>query len=170
MFVSTYALAVYQAQSHCTFWSGFLFHKIQRAIHLHSLVLKPVSQPILRAPSFSNTMLLPPQPPSSRRYGRGCQGFPLCLPLRNPSGNDLKCGSSCSSIFHLSVSTQIDSSSELRKASRQGTGGNTEPMVHTNLKSILSILALKQNLWEVTGLHRCSQSPLFRNKVEKSLG
>lgn len=76
---------------------------------------------------FSNTMLLPPQPPSPRRYGRGCQGFPLCLPPRIPSGNDLKCGSSCSSIFHLSVSTQVDSSSDLRKAARRGQEGTQNP-------------------------------------------
>lgn len=106
-------------------------------------------------------MLLPPQPPSPRRYGRGCQGFPLCLPPRIPSGNDFKCGSSCSSIFHLSVSTQADSSSKLRKAARRGQEGTQNP-VHTNLKQ--SYLYWPQNnLWEITGLHRLPEL-LFRNE------
>jgi hypothetical protein len=53
----------------------------------------------------------------------------------NPKWKQLKVGEQLLSIFHLHVSTQVDSSSKLRKAARQGTGGrwvegdDTEPIM-----------------------------------------
>lgn len=116
MFVSTYELAVYQAQSHCTFWSGFLFHTIQWASRLRSPALKPVCHLVLPALVSPLHWLL------SHPHVAGVPRLSTLFTSENPKWERLKVWEHLLSTLHLRVSAQVDSSSELRKAARQGTG------------------------------------------------
>lgn len=116
MFVSTYELAVYQAQSHCTFWSGFLFHKTQWATHFCSPAVKPACHLVLPALVTPLPWLL------SHPHLAGGARLSTLFTSENPKWERLKVWEQLLSTFHLCVSTQVDSSSELRKAARQGTG------------------------------------------------